>query len=124
MVGAVISSIVNVAVVETESGFIGSSSVAVKVTDTVPVAPHAEVNEVKSLLHTKEAVQASDALAPPLLANHALRAAVLPAPSHCTVIGAAGSIIPGATLGTVEIVTTSGATEAQLGMASSVTVTK
>ena len=61
------------------------SSVAVKVTVADPVAPQPSLNALKSLVHTTGPLHTSEAAAPPLLANHAAKAAVLPAPSHSTV---------------------------------------
>ena len=60
------------------------ASVAVKVTDALPVDPQRSESDEKLLLHeTPE--HTSDAVAPPLEANHAVNAAVFPAPSHSTV---------------------------------------
>ena len=81
MDGAVVSSIVNVAVVLL---LLPQSSVAVKVTVAIPVAPQSSLKEAKSLLQVTS-LHASEALAPPLLASHASRSAALPTPSHSTV---------------------------------------
>ena len=72
---------VNVAVVEVA---LLQSSVAVNVTVALPVAPQSSLNAVKSLLQVT-LLQTSLAAAPPLESNHAVKAAVLPAPSHSTV---------------------------------------
>ena len=58
--GGVVSSIVNVAVVETE---LFEGSVAVKVTLAEPVTPQPSLKVVKSFVHTT--LQASVAIAPP-----------------------------------------------------------
>ena len=79
--GAVVSSIVNVAMVLVA---LPQSSVAVKVTVAAPVAPQSALNASKSLLQVTP-LQASVAEAPPLLASQASRSATLPAPSHSTV---------------------------------------
>ena len=81
IVGAVVSSIVNVAVVV---AVLPHASVAVKITVALPVAPQSSLNAVKLLLQVTP-LHASVAVAPPLLASHAFSAAVLPAPSHSTV---------------------------------------
>ena len=84
MLGFVVSSIVNVAVVETVSP---QSSVAVKVTVAAPVAPQRSLRAVKSLDHVTP-LHWSLASAPPLSASQALSWAVLPLPSHSTVMSA------------------------------------
>ena len=61
MAGAVVSSIVNVAVVLL---LLPQSSVAVKVTVAAPVAPQSSLKESKSLLHVT-LLQATGAIAPP-----------------------------------------------------------
>ena len=75
------SSIVNVAVVLEA---LPHSSVAVKVTVALPVAPQSSDNPVKSLVHVM-LPQRSVAKAPPLDANHSSRSSVFPCPSHSTV---------------------------------------
>ena len=90
--GAVVSSIVNVAVVLVA---LPQSSVAVKVTVAAPVAPQSALNASKSLLQVTP-LQASVAEAPPLLASQASRSAALPAPSHSTVASIASTTILGA----------------------------
>ena len=92
MAGAVVSSIVNVAVVLL---LLPQSSVAVKVTVAMPVAPQSSLKAAKSLLQVTS-LQASDAIAPPLLASHASRSASLPAPSHSTVASMAAISMAGA----------------------------
>ena len=82
--GAVVSSMVNVAVVDVLSP---QSSVAVKVTVAVPVAPQRSLRDVKSLDHVTP-LHWSEAEAPPLELNHALSSVGLPAPSHSTVMSA------------------------------------
>ena len=91
--GLVVSSIVNVAVVEL---LLSQSSVTVNVTVTVPVAPQSSLKPSKSLLHSM-LLQLSVAEAPPLLSNHAFRASRFPAPSHSTVWFDAIGSITGAT---------------------------
>ena len=81
MSGLVVSSMVNVAVVLL---VLPQSSVAVKVTVAEPVAPQSSLKPSKSLLNVTPP-QTSEAVAPPLLANHAFNASVLPMPSHSTV---------------------------------------
>ena len=58
-------------------------SVAVKVTEAEPVAPHVSETEVKLLVQVTFE-QLSLAEAPPLEANQAFKASVFPLPSHCT----------------------------------------
>ena len=81
MAGAVVSSIVNVAVVLL---LLPQASVAVKVTVAMPEAPQASLKASKSLLQVTP-LQASEAAAPPFEASHAFNASLLPAPSHSTV---------------------------------------
>ncbi len=80
MDGAVVSSMVKVAVVV---DVFPQSSEAVKVTSAEPVAPQSSLRDVKSLDQVTTP-QRSDARAPPLLSNHALKASAFPAPSHST----------------------------------------
>ncbi len=68
--GAVVSSVVKVAVVELK---FPQASVAVKVTVSVPVAPQASLRPVLSLVQVTPE-HASEASAPPLSANHAVNA--------------------------------------------------
>ena len=68
IVGAVVSSIVNVAVVVL---VLPHASVAVKITVADPVAPQSSLNDVKLLLQVTP-LHTSVAVAPPLLASHAL----------------------------------------------------
>ena len=79
--GFVVSSIVNVAVVVLA---LPQSSVAVKITVAVPVAPQSSLKATKSLLQVTPP-QASEAVAPPLLASQSFNAVMLPMPSHSTV---------------------------------------
>ena len=58
---------------------LSQSSVAVKVTVTEPATPQSSSKVVKSLDHFTPP-QLSEALAPPLFANHASIAAALPSP--------------------------------------------
>ena len=76
------------------------ASVAVKVTVAAPVAPQSSLNASKSLLQVTP-LQASEALAPPLLASHASRSAALPAPSHSTVASAAAMSMVGAVVSSI-----------------------
>ena len=92
MLGAVVSSMVKVAVVLVA---LPQSSVAVNVTEAAPVAPHASLSMVKSWLHVTFP-QMSLAMASPLLANHAFNASLLPAPSHSTVKSEAATSMDGA----------------------------
>ena len=96
MSGAVVSSMVKVAVVLLA---LSQSSVAVKITVTDPVAPQSSLNPSKSLLHSM-LLQLSVAEAPPLLFNHAFNASMLPMPSHSTVWSAASMSMTGATSST------------------------
>ena len=64
--GAVVSSMVNVAVVDVA---LPQSSVAVKVTVAAPVAPQSSLNASKSFVHITPP-HASVAVAPPLLSSH------------------------------------------------------
>src|SRR5690606_18406897 len=89
--GAVVSSMVKVAVVLLS---LPHSSVAVKITVALPVAPHSSLNTVKLLLHVTSP-HISLATAPPLFNNQASKAAVLPIPSHSTVISCAGKSMVG-----------------------------
>ena len=84
-IGATVSTIVKVA--EVELSF-PQPSVAVKVTVAEPVSPHSSERAVKSFDQVI-AEQSSVAVAPPLLANQALRASMFPLPSHSTVSGLA-----------------------------------
>ena len=60
------------------------SSVAVKITVVIPEAPQSSLRLVWLFVHVTS-LHTSDALAPPLLSNHACNCAMLPAPSHSTV---------------------------------------
>ena len=91
MSGAVVSSIVNVASVVLA---FPQSSVAVKITVVLPVAPHSSLKLVWLLVQITE-LQASLADAPPKLSNHACSCAVFPAPSHSTVSSLASTSITG-----------------------------
>ncbi len=73
------------------------SSVAVKITVTLPVAPHSSLNEEKSLLHVTFP-QASLAEASPFEPSQIENSDKLPKPSHSTVSFLAGSLIDGARL--------------------------
>ena len=92
--GAVLSSMVKVALVVVA---FPQASVAVKITVAAPVAPQRSLNAVKLLVQVITP-QLSVAVAPPLEAIHAFKAAVLPRPSHSTVWLAAASVITGAVL--------------------------
>jgi hypothetical protein len=70
------------------------SSVAVKVTVSDPVAPQRSLKPAELWLNVT-APQLSEAVAPAKLANQALNAAVLPAPSHSTVSSDAAVSIDG-----------------------------
>ena len=85
MLGSVLSSMVNVAVV---LEVFPQSSVAVKVTVSAPVAPQRSLKPALLLLQVT-LPHASLATAPPLLESQAAKAAALPAPSHSTVSSAA-----------------------------------
>ena len=67
------------------------ASVALNVTRADPVPPHPSDKPAKSLLQVTP-LQSSVAVAPPLLASHALSAAVFPLPSQSTVWSDAGVI--------------------------------
>ena len=84
---------VYVALVVTE---LPQSSLAVKITVALPVAPHSSLSAVKSLVHVM-LPQSSSADAPPLLSNQAFRSVVLPMPSHSTV----RSMAPAVSVGSV-----------------------
>jgi hypothetical protein len=92
MLGAVVSSIVNVADVVVA---LPQSSVAVNVTIALPVAPQSSLNESKSWLH-ETVPQRSLAEAPPWASNQAFNASLLPAPSHSTVSSEAATSMLGA----------------------------
>ena len=81
MLGSVVSSMVNVPDVVVA---LPHASVAVKVTVAAPVEPHKSLRALKSLLQVTSP-HTSVACAPPLLANQAVSAALLPEPSHSTV---------------------------------------
>ena len=85
---------VNVADVEL---VLPAASVAVKMTCTDPAPPQVLAMVVKSLLQVTP-LQLSVAAAPALLLSHAIRAAVLPDPSHSTVSSAAGVPMVGPSL--------------------------
>ena len=87
--GLVVSSIVKVAVVLDS---LPQSSVAVNSTVAAPVAPH-KSDKPSKLFDQTTSEQSSEAVAPPLLVNQACKAAVLPSPSHSTVISEAGVIV-------------------------------
>ena len=93
IVGLVVSSMVKVAV---DSEKFPQASVALKVTVADPVAPQSSLKAVKLFDQTKP--QLSVAVAPPLEANQAFKAAVLPAPSHSTVWLVAAIVIEGLTV--------------------------
>ena len=78
IVGAVVSSIANVAEVV---AVLPQSSVAVNSTVTLPVLPQPSLNPSK-LLDQVTLEQISEATAPPLDDNQACNASVLPFPSH------------------------------------------
>ena len=91
MAGAVVSSMVKVAVVDE---LLPDGSVTVKITVAEPVAPQSSLKAVKSLDQTIP--QASEAWAPPLDANQLLRSVVFPVPSHSTVRSDASVVMLGA----------------------------
>ena len=82
IVGFAVSSMVKVAVVVVK---FPQASVAVKVTVSVPVAPQSSLRPVLSLVQVTPE-HTSDALAPPLFANHAAKApeggTTLPSPAQ------------------------------------------
>ena len=89
IVGFAVSSMVKVAVVVVK---FPQASVAVKVTVSVPVAPQSSLRPVLSLVQVTPE-HTSDALAPPLAANHAAKAPEgSDVPSHCTVLFAAAVV--------------------------------
>ena len=92
MLGTVVSSMVNVAVVDVA---LPQSSVAVNVTVAAPVAPQSSLKPAKSFDQVTPP-HTSLAAAPPLLASHAWSSASLPAPSHSTVAFAAATSMLGA----------------------------
>ena len=94
------SSMVKVAVVVLA---LPQSSVAVKVTLALPVAPQRSLNALKSLVQVT-LLHSSVAAAPPLLANQALISAILPEPSHSTVKSLLVTVIVGAVLSSTVIV--------------------
>ena len=100
ILGSVVSSIVNVAVVVLE---FPQTSVAVKVTVAAPVAPQRSESALKSLDQVTP-LQLSDADAPPLEANQAFKAAAFPAPSHSTVLLLAAVLIVGAMVSSTVII--------------------
>src|SRR5688572_1749855 len=118
--GGVVSTIVNVAAEDTERL---PSSVAVNVTVALPVSPQPFESVVRSFDQVI-APQASKAEAPPLFASQEFNSPRFPEPSHSTIMFADADNNEGATFGAVLMVTTRGAKLAQLGMASSVTLTK
>src|SRR6476660_2009585 len=91
MDGAVVSTIVNEAVVVVA---FPQLSVAVKITEAVPVCPQPSLKAVKLLVQVTDE-QTSEAAAPPLDASHACNAAVFPCPSHATEALAACVVIDG-----------------------------
>ena len=101
IVGGVVSIIVNVAVVV---DWLLDASDAVKITVAVPVWPQPSLKPLKLLVQVT-AEQVSFAIAPPLLANHACKAAMFPAPSHWTVWLIANSVIVGGVVSIMFIVT-------------------
>ena len=97
------------------------ASVAVKVTEAVPVAPHRSLSEVKLLLQ-ETVPQSSVALAPPLLASHAFRASVFPAPSHSTLRLEACVVMVGAVVSTMVMLAETEEESPQASVAVKVTV--
>ena len=75
-----VSTIVKVAVLEEA---LPHASVAVKVTDALPVDPQRSESDEKLFVQVTPE-HTSDAVAPPLEANQAVSAAEFPAPSHST----------------------------------------
>ena len=98
MVGAVVSSIINVAeVVENNP----HSSVAVKVTKAEPVLPQSSLKVVKSLVQVSPE-QPSEAIAPPLFINQFAKASLgSDVPSHSTVLSDATKSIVGSVLSAI-----------------------
>ena len=94
------SSMVKVAVVVLA---LPQSSVAVKVTLALPVAPQRSLNALKSLVQVT-LLHSSVAAAPPLLASQAFSSVVLPAPSHSTVWSEALVVMVGGVLSSTVIV--------------------
>ena len=90
--GAVVSTIVKVAVVVT---VFKSSSVAVNITVALPVAPHSSLKPVKSLLQVTS-LQLLNIVAPPLSFNQSIKSSIFPRPSHSTVKSCASTSITGA----------------------------
>ena len=89
IVGFAVSSMVKVAVVVVK---FPQASVAVKVTVSVPVAPQSSLRPVLSLVQVTPE-HTSDALAPPLVDNHAAKVPEgSDVPSHCTVLFAAAVV--------------------------------
>ena len=88
------SSIVNVAEVVAK---LPEPSVTVNVTVSAPVAPHKSLKPEELCVQVK-GPQASVAVEPPWLLNHAANWAALPDPSHSTVSSAAANVITGSTL--------------------------
>ena len=81
-VGAVVSSMVNVAVVEAA---LPQSSVAVKITSISPDPAQVRAKSWKLLLQVTSPQRSVASPAPPLASNQALSSSVLPAPSHSVV---------------------------------------
>ena len=99
-IGAVVSSMVNVAVVV---AVFPQLSVAVKITVAVPVVPQSLLSVVKLLVHVT-LLQLSVAVAPALFCSHSNRETLLPLPSHSTVKLLALLVIIGAVLSSTVIV--------------------
>ena len=98
IVGFAVSSMVKVAVVVVK---FPQASVAVKVTVSVPVAPQSSLRPVLSLVQVTPE-HASEALAPPLAANHAAKAPEgSDVPSHCTVLFAAAVVKVGTVVSSI-----------------------
>ena len=93
--GAVVSSVVKVAVVELK---FPQASVAVKVTVSDPLAPQASLRPMLSLVQVTPE-HPSEASAPPLSANQAVNASVVP--SHSTVLSDAATSIVGSVVSTI-----------------------
>ncbi len=96
--GAVVSSVVKVAVVELK---FPQASVAVKVTVSDPLAPQASLRPVLSLVQVTPE-HPSEASAPPLSANQAAKAPEgSDVPSHSTVLSDAATSIVGSVVSTI-----------------------
>ncbi len=102
IVGGVVSSTVKVAAVEEE---LPHSSVAVKVTSTLPVAPQSSDKFVGLGSNVQTILpHSSEAIAPARVVIQAVRSALFPVPSHSTVMALAGVSIDGPVVSATVIV--------------------